>query len=122
VRDDTPTLGIAERTEDDVTILDLAGRLVLDRGDATFRERISDLVARGRTRLIVNMRDVTYIDSAGVGVMVAKMLSVRRAGGDMKLLHLNARSNRVMTITKLLTVFEAFEDEVEAVRSFAAHV
>jgi anti-sigma B factor antagonist len=122
VRDDTPTLRIAERTEDDVTILDLAGRLVLDRGDATFRERISDLVARGRTRLIVNMRDVTYIDSAGVGVMVAKMLSVRRAGGDMKLLHLNARSNRVLTITKLLTVFEAFEDEVEAVRSFAAHV
>lgn len=122
MRDDTPTLRIAERTENDVTILDLAGRLVLDRGDATFRERVTDLVARGRTRLIVNMRDVTYIDSAGVGVMVAKMLSVRRAGGDMKLLHLTARSNRVMTITKLLTVFEAFEDEVEAVRSFAAHV
>lgn len=122
MRDDPPTLRIAERTVNDVTILDLAGRLVLDRGDATFRERITELVAKGRTQLIVNMREVTYIDSAGVGVMVAKMLSVRRAGGDMKLLHLTARSNRVMTITRLLTVFEAFEDEAEAVRSFAAQV
>jgi anti-sigma B factor antagonist len=68
--------------------------------------------------MIINLQEVTYIDSAGVGMLVAKMLSVRRAGGDMKLLHLTTRSNRVMTITRLLTVFEAFDDEEEAIRSF----
>lgn len=122
MRDLTPTLRIAERHVEGVTVLDLTGRLVLDQGDATFRERIAELLAGGRIRLLVNLKDVTYIDSAGVGVMVAKMLSARRAGGDMKLLHLTARSHRVMTITKLLTVFEAFDNEQEAIRSFEAAV
>jgi len=122
VREVTPILRIAEREFDGVTILDMAGRLVLDQGDAAFRDWITDLVARGRTQIILNLREVSYIDSAGVGVMVAKLLSVRRAGGDMKLLHLTPRSNRVMTITKLLTVFEAYTDEQEAVRSFRAVV
>jgi len=83
---------------------------------------MAELLASGRKHFIINLRDVNYIDSAGVGVLVAKMLSVRRAGGDMKLLHLTARSNRVMTITKLLTVFEAFDDEQDAIRSFNAAV
>ena len=65
--------------------------------------------------LILRMKDVTYIDSAGVGMMVGKYLSVRRLGGDIKLLHLSPRSYRVMTITKLLTVFEAFDSEEQAV-------
>jgi anti-sigma B factor antagonist len=118
VRDATPTLRIVERVVEGVTVLDLTGRLVLDQGDASFRDCVADLLARGQKQLVVNMRDVSYIDSAGVGMLVAKMLSVRRAGGDMKLLNLTARSNRVMTITKLLTVFETFDDEAEAVRSF----
>jgi len=122
VRDQPPTLRIAERATDGITILDLSGRLVLDEGDETFRERMAELLASGRKHFIINLRDVNYIDSAGVGVLVAKMLSVRRAGGDMKLLHLTARSNRVMTITKLLTVFEAFDDEQDAIRSFNAAV
>ena len=113
-----PTLRIVERAVGGVTILDMAGRLVLDQGDAAFRDCITELLARGKKQIILNLRDVTYIDSAGVGMMVAKLLSLRRAGGDMKLLHLTARSNRVMTITKLLTVFEAFDNEEEAVRSF----
>ena len=122
MRDEAPTLRVAERVVDGVTILDLTGRLVLDEGDAIFRERVADLLARGRNHQIVNLQNVTYIDSAGVGVLVAKLLSVRRAGGDMKLLHLTPRSNRVMTITRLLTVFEAFNDEQEAVKSFKAIV
>jgi anti-sigma B factor antagonist len=122
MRDAVPILRIVERAIDGVTILDLSGRLVLDEGDAAFRDCIDDLLARGRNRLVVNLQDVIYIDSAGVGMLVAKLLSVRRAGGDMKLLHLTPRSTRVMTITKLLTVFQAFGDEAEAVRSFGAAV
>ncbi len=122
MREGNPILRIVERRTGDVTILDLTGRLVLDQGDATFRDCIANLVGQGQTHLVVNLQDVTYIDSAGVGVLVAKMLSIRRAGGDMKLLHLTPRSTRVMTITKLLTVFEAFDDEQDAIRSFKAVV
>jgi anti-sigma B factor antagonist len=122
MRDARSTLRIAERLVDGITILDMTGRLVLDQGDAVFRERIAEVVTRGQMQIVLNLKNVTYIDSAGVGVMVAKYLSVRRAGGDMKLLHLTPRSTRVMTITKLLTVFETFDDEEEAVRSFKAAV
>jgi anti-sigma B factor antagonist len=122
MRDANPILRIVERVAGGVTVLDMSGRLVLDQGDAVFRDCITSLLTRGQHQILLNLEEVTYIDSAGVGVMVAKMLSVRRTGGDMKLLHLTARSNRVMTITKLLTVFEAFDDEDEAVRSFKAVV
>lgn len=122
MRDTRPALRIVERIVDGIAVLDMTGRLVLDEGDATFREHLNDLLARGQTQIVLNLKDVSYIDSAGVGVMVAKFLTVRRAGGDMKLLHLTPRSNRVMTITKLLTVFEAFDSEEDAVRSFKAAV
>ena len=122
MRGEFPTLRIVERVADGITIVDLSGRLVLDQGDSAFRDYIAALVNGGRKQIVVNLKDVTYIDSAGVGVLVAKMLSVRRIGGDMKLLNLTARSTRVMTITKLLTVFEAFDDEQEAIRSFRAAV
>ena len=122
MREARSTLRIAERVVDGITILDMTGRLVLDLGDGILRDRITELLERGQLHIVLNLKDVTYIDSAGVGMMVAKYLSVRRAGGDVKLLHLTARSNRVMTITRLLTVFEAFEDEDDAVRSFKAAV
>ena len=117
MRDVTSVLRIVERNVGGVTILDLSGRLVLDQGDAAFRDRVVDLLAGSRSsdhqpagRHLHRQRRR--------GLLVAKMLSVRRAGGDMKLLHLTTRSNRVMTITRLLTVFEAFDDEQEAIRSF----
>ena len=122
MREARSTLGITERVVEGITILDMTGRLVLDQGDAVFREAIAEVVARGQMQIVLNLKNVTYIDSAGVGVLVAKYLSVRRAGGDMKLLHLTPRSTRVMTITKLLTVFETFDDEEGAVRSFKAAV
>lgn len=111
------TLQIAERNVDEVTVLDLQGRLVLDETEQ-FRRRVDDLVQKERLKVLLNLKDVTYIDSAGVGMMVGKYLSLRRKGGDVKLLHLSPRSHRVMTITKLLTVFEAFESEEQAIASF----
>jgi anti-sigma B factor antagonist len=111
---------IQERRVGDVTILGLGGRLVLYDGELDFRQKIDQLVAAGCRKIIVDLKDVTYVDSAGVGVMVGKYLSVRRQGGDMKLLHLSSRSLRVMTITRLTSVFESFDSEDEALRSFAA--
>jgi anti-sigma B factor antagonist len=112
------TLQLSARNSGDVTILDLRGRLVLDECDL-FRRAMEDLIKEGRLKIILNLKDVVYIDSAGVGMMVGKYLSVRRAGGDVKLLHLSPRSHRVMTITKLLTVFQTFESEEAALASFA---
>lgn len=113
------TLEIAERVAGAVTILDMQGRLVLDETEF-FRRRIDELVRQNRLQILLNLKGVTYIDSAGVGMMVGKYLSVRRLGGDIKLLHLSPRSYRVMTITKLLTVFEAFDSEEQAIAAFAS--
>lgn len=113
------TLEISERVVDGVAILDLKGRLVLDEVDL-FRKRVDELIRQKRLSIVLNLKEITYIDSAGVGMMVAKYLSVRRQGGDIKLLHLSPRSQRVMTITRLLTVFEAYDSEEQAVGSFAS--
>lgn len=109
---------LTEREVGDVTILDLKGRLVLDDGDLMFRDRINALVAKGRKKIVVSLRDVTYIDSCGIGVLIAKLVSVRNKGGDLKLVALSPRSHRVFDICRLDNVFEAFESEEEAVASF----
>ena len=114
-------LVITERVVGDVTILRLTGRLVLFEGDAVLRQYVDDLVRQGRVKLLLDFAAVTYIDSAGIGMLIAKYLSVRRKGGDLKLLQLTARSLLVMTITKLFTVFETFDTEEDALRSFASH-
>jgi anti-sigma B factor antagonist len=111
---------IEERRVGEVTILALHGRLILDDGDVLFRQRVDDLASRGDVRLIADFTDVDYVDSAGVGLLIAKYLSVRRKGGDLKLLRLSDRSLRVLEIAHLLSVFEIFDDEEAAVRSFAA--
>jgi anti-sigma B factor antagonist len=110
---------LTERDVGDVTILELKGRLVLDDGDLQFRDRVNALVAKGRTKFVVNLRDVTYIDSCGIGVLIAKLVSVRNKGGDMKLVQLTPRSHRVFDICRLDNVFEAYDSEHEAVSSFA---
>jgi anti-sigma B factor antagonist len=111
-------LAIAERESGDVTILTLSGQLVLDDGDLAFRKKIHELVDRGRTRIVVNLEGVTYIDSAGVGMVVSKLKTLRERGGDMKLLNLNVRGLRIFGITKLMFVFDTFDSEALAVRSF----
>jgi len=111
---------LTERRVGDVTLLDLAGRLVFDEGDAELRDRVNDLVAQGRLKIVVNLQDVTYMDSCGVGVLIAKYVSVRQKGGNVKLLHLTSRSHRVIDICGLEKIFEAFDSEEAAVTSFAA--
>ena len=114
----TRRMKIAERRVGDVTILDLHGRLVMDE-DTSCTEHIDLLVREGRLRILLNLRDVTYIDSAGVGALIAKYVSLRRRGGDLRLLSLSDRVRRVITIAHLLEVFEIFESEDLAVRSFS---
>jgi anti-sigma B factor antagonist len=113
-------LEIEEHRVGDVTILRLSGRLELDAGDLTLRDRINGLVEQDRTRLVLDMQGVSRLDSAGIGMLVGKYLSVKRRGGTIKLLHLTARTNRLMDMTRLVTVFETYDNEGEAVRSFGA--
>lgn len=113
------TMTLRERQVGDVTLLDLIGRLVFDEGDSVLRARVNGLVAQGRLKIVINLRDVTYIDSCGVGVLIAKFVSVRREGGDVKLLHLSPRSHRVIDICGLTKIFETFESETEAIASFS---
>jgi anti-anti-sigma factor len=110
---------VKERRVDDVTVLELHGRLIYDDGDSELRSKINDLVGQGRLKIVINLRDVSYIDSCGVGVLIGKYVSVRRKGGDLKLLHLSPRSHHVMDICGLLNVFDTFDSEAAAVTSFA---
>lgn len=114
-----PRITISERRVGDVTILDLQGRLVFDEGDTSCVERIDRLIKQGRVQIIVNLQGVSYIDSAGVGALVSKYVTLRRRGGDLKLLCLSDRVHRVISIARLLEVFDSFESEELAVRSFA---
>jgi anti-sigma B factor antagonist len=113
---------IVERRVGDVTILKLAGRLELDDGDTVLRDSVNQLAAEGRVLLLLDVADVTRMDSAGIGMLVGKYMTVKKRGGTIKLLHLTERTSRLMDITRLVTVFEIFHDEDEAVRSFAATV
>ena len=111
-------LTIEERRVGDVTILQLGGQLVLYDGELVFRTAVDRLVQEGRKQIVVDLRNVDYIDSAGVGILVGKYLSLRRQEGDVKLLHPSPRTLRVMGIAHLLTVFEVFETEDAAILSF----
>jgi anti-sigma B factor antagonist len=110
---------ITERTAGDVTILDISGRLTWMEGDETFKTKIADLVERGKLKILLNLANVTYIDSAGVGALVGRYVSLARQGGALKLLNLTSRSHKVMVITRLNKVFESFDDEATALSSFA---
>ena len=111
---------IAEAQVGDVTILRLSGRLELEEGDLVFRDYVNRLVAEGRVKIVLDLKNVTRIDSAGIGMLVSKYLSTRNRGGTIKLLHLTRRSDHLMDITRLATVFEIFGEEVDALRSFEA--
>jgi anti-sigma B factor antagonist len=110
---------IEERAVADVTVLDLAGRLTIDRGAQLLKDTVDRLVAQARTRVLLNLRDVSYIDSGGLGQLVASYSSVVKAGGAMKLLSVNARNHDLLSITRLVTLFQSFDSEIEALGSFA---
>jgi anti-sigma B factor antagonist len=112
-------LEITERRVGPVTIVDLNGQLVVDDGEREFRQTIDVLVAAGQLNVLIDLSKVTYMDSGGVGALVAKYLHVTKRGGQMKLLHLSRRANRVLRTARLVSVFEVFRDEAEAVSSFA---
>jgi len=111
---------LTEHRVGDVTILSLCGRLVYNEGDIVLRARVNELVADGRLKLVVELHEVTTLDSCGVGELVARLVSVRHKGGDVKLVHLSSRSHRVMEISRLLEVFENFDSETDAIARFDA--
>jgi len=101
-----------------VAIVDLAGRITLGEGSGTVRNTIKELLGAGRTNILLNLAGVSYLDSAGLGELVGSYASVGNAGGQIKLLHTQGKVKDLLTVTKLYTVFVAFDDETEAVRSF----
>lgn len=110
---------ISERRVGDVTLLDLQGRLVFDDGDEEVRTHVNHLVSEARLKILLSLREVDYIDSCGVGVLIAKFMSLRRRGGDLRLVSISPRCRRVLTISRLLGVFQIFESEQDALASFA---
>lgn len=111
-------MNITERPVGDVTVLDLDGRLVFGDGDQAFKTQIDSLTRHGRKYIVLNMRNVTYLDSGGVGMLVWKFVTTRKQGGIIKLASLSPRSHNVMHIAKLLQVFETFDTEEAALKSF----
>jgi anti-sigma B factor antagonist len=111
---------IEERIIGDVTVLDLKGKMTLGEGDELLKDKINSLIHQGQKKLLLNLEGVPYIDSAGLGEIVRTYTTVSRQGGNLKLVNLTKRITDLLSITKLLTVFETFESEAEALKSFAA--
>jgi anti-sigma B factor antagonist len=109
---------IAERTIGDLTILDLKDPLVEGEGDDAFRDAVDRLVELGRLQVLVNMADVPFIDSTGLGVLASKYVTLHKRNGRLKLCNISPRTRRVLETTKLVRVFEIFASEAEAVSSF----
>jgi anti-sigma B factor antagonist len=109
---------IDERVVDGVTILDLKGKMTLGEGDELLKDKINSLIQQDRKKLLLNLEGVPYIDSAGLGEIVRTYTTVSRQGGKLKLLNLTKRIQDLLAITKLLTVFETYENEPEAIKSF----
>ena len=111
---------IEERAVGDVVVLDLKGKITLGEGDELLKDKVNSLVNQGHKKIILNLAEVPYIDSAGLGEVVRTYTTVSRQGGSLKLLNLTKRITDLLSITKLLTVFETFDSENEAIRSFSA--
>jgi anti-sigma B factor antagonist len=111
---------IEERPTGDVIVLDLKGKMTLGEGDELLKDKINSLVHQGRRKVVLNLGGVPYIDSAGLGEIVRTYTTISRQGGSMKLLNLTKRITDLLSITKLLTVFETYDNEADAVRSFSS--
>ena len=111
---------IQERAVGDVVVLDLKGKVTLGDGDELLREAVNRLAEKGQKKVVLNLAEVPYIDSVGLGEIVRTYTTVSRQGGSLKLLNLTKRITDLLSITKLLTVFETFDSESEAVQSFSA--
>jgi anti-sigma B factor antagonist len=111
---------IDERAVGDVVVLDLKGKITLGEGDELLKDKVNSLVNQGKKKIVLNLEGVPYIDSAGLGEVVRTYTTVSRQGGSLKLLNVTKRISDLLSITKLLTVFETFDSENDAVRSFSA--
>lgn len=111
-------MDIEERAVGDVMILDLKGKLTIGDGDELLKDKINSLIQQGHKKLLLNLEGVPYVDSAGLGEIVRTYTTVSRQGGNLKLLNLTKRIEDLLAITKLLTVFDTYESEPEALASF----
>jgi len=111
---------IDERNVGDVMVLDVKGKVTLGEGDEMLKDKVNSLVNQGHKKIVLNLAEVPYIDSAGLGEIVRTYTTVSRQGGSLKLLNLTKRITDLLPITKLLTVFETYDSENEAIRSFSA--
>ena len=111
-------LDLKERQAGDVTILDLSGEVRIGEGSVALRDSIRKLADAGKNKVLLNLAGVKYMDSSGVGELIANYTTIRRQGGQLKLLNLTDRIQNILVITKLLTVFDAYDNEAEALKSF----
>jgi anti-sigma B factor antagonist len=120
VKDIVPLLG-TYRESNDVGIIDFSGKIKLGEGTSMLRQMVRDMVAGGKRNILLNFSNVDYIDSAGIGELVASYMTVRNAGGEVKLLNLTRNVRDVIQITRLFTIFDIQSDEAIALRSFQPH-
>ena len=111
---------IAERESGSVTILDLSGKIILGDDSTLLKDKLHSLLHQGKRNLLLNLGQVPYVDSAGLGALVSAYTTVTREGGSLKLTNVTKRMQDLLSITKLLTVFETFDSEDEAIRSYKA--
>jgi anti-sigma B factor antagonist len=109
---------IAEREVSAVTVLDLSGKITLGAGDTLLKDKLNSLMHQGKKNLLLNLANVNYVDSAGLGALVMAYTTVTREGGTLKLANVTRKLQDLLSITKLLTVFESFDSEDEAIRSY----
>ena len=114
-------LYIHERREGDVAVLDLNGRIRISGGTLALHRSIQCLVQEGKTKILLNLAGVTHIDSTGLGELISSYVTLNNKGGQIKLVHLTERLQDIMTITKLLTVFDVYDNEQDALAGFAGH-
>ena len=112
------SLKMGTRQMNGITIVDLSGRITLGEGSVVLRDQIRDLLSKGNKRILLNLGDVSYIDSSGIGELVSAFTSVRNQGGELKLLNLTKKVHDLLQITKLYTVFDVKDDEAAAVKAF----
>ena len=113
------SLKLSTRQVDGITILDLSGRITLGEGSVQLRDAVRDLLSKGSKQILLNLGDVNYIDSSGIGELVSAYTTVRNQGGELKLLNLTKKVHDLLQITKLYTVFDVKDDEATAIASYA---
>lgn len=117
-KDVVVSMQLSERQVGSVTVLDLVGRLTIDQDAQRLKDKINSLILQERTSILLNLAGISYIDSGGLGQLVASYSSLAKAHGALKLLHVNKRNHDLLSITRLVTLFQTFDSEEEALRSF----